>query len=75
MVTTHYAFVFCLWQARCGDRGGQKEESASFLKKRSKKLLFTWVTGFETSAVQMNQKFFARFFSKKRCFLQLSSLT
>jgi hypothetical protein len=45
-----------------------------FLKKapprvRRKSFLLTWATGGETSAVQMSQKFFARFFSKKRYLL------
>jgi hypothetical protein len=39
------------------------------LKKARKNFLLIWATGGETSAVQMNQKFFARFFSKKRYLL------
>jgi hypothetical protein len=43
----------------------KKKASASFLKKRSKKLLLNWAPGGETSTVQINKSFFASFFAKK----------
>jgi flagella basal body P-ring formation protein FlgA len=47
-----------------------KQASASFLKKRSKKLLLNWAEGVFTSAVKVNKVFFASFlFTKKKCFL------
>jgi hypothetical protein len=47
----------------------KKQESASFLKKRSKKLLLNWALGRDTSTAQ-DQKFFgspggAPFFQKR----------
>jgi len=43
----------------------RKEGSASFLKKRSKKLLLNWDCGVFTTAAQFSKSFFATFFSKK----------
>jgi hypothetical protein len=52
----------------------ETEESASFLKKRlpaggSKKLLIPAGLATVGAKCRRNQKFFERFFSKKRCFL------
>jgi hypothetical protein len=46
-----------------GERGRQ-QESTSFLKKRSKKLLGIWATGRETSPAKSNQKVFCALFKK-----------
>jgi NitT/TauT family transport system permease protein len=43
----------------------REEGSASFLKKRSKKLLLNWAGGGETSAVQINKSFLLLFFKKE----------
>jgi hypothetical protein len=45
-----------------------KEESASFLKKRSKKLLIGDIR-VTTGARAIMQKFFGSFFQKRTCFL------
>jgi hypothetical protein len=46
-----------------------KEASASFLKKRSKKLLLHWAGGRETTSVQFSESFLVTFFQKSNCFL------
>jgi hypothetical protein len=43
----------------------QKKASASFLKKRSKKLLLTGGLGDGTATARRTKSFFASFFSKK----------
>jgi len=48
---------------------GSKEEKASFLKKRSKKLFRNWADGAETSTAQF-KKVFAPLFSKSGHFLK-----
>jgi hypothetical protein len=50
------------------------EASASFLKKRSKKLLIPAGLATVRAKCFSEQKFFARFFLKKRCFLCLPIL-
>jgi hypothetical protein len=46
-----------------GSHGGQ--ESSSFLKKRTKKLLFMWAEPIRKSRSKNSQKFFASFFQKE----------
>jgi hypothetical protein len=57
-----------------GDRGGrrgdhgeglEKKGSSSFLKKRTKKLLFDWLTRPERRCALNRQKFFGSFFQKR----------
>jgi hypothetical protein len=48
--------------------------SASFLKKRSKKLLLNWACGYDASTVQRSKSFFASFFSKKEALTCLPCL-
>jgi len=42
------------------------KESASFLKKRSKKLLFIWATGVQNYRLVRKQSFFCFFFVHKK---------
>jgi hypothetical protein len=49
--------------------GWAKQASASFLKKRSKKLLFTGGCGAVMAKSRGAQKFFASFFQKRSAFL------
>jgi hypothetical protein len=46
----------------------QIEGRPSFLKKRSKKLLFSWIRVFEKAYIK-EQKFFGSFFQKRTCLL------
>jgi hypothetical protein len=47
-----------------------KRGSASFLKKRSKKLLLNWVVLVSAPEAQSNQKFLRRFFQKAAAFFR-----
>jgi hypothetical protein len=53
----------------------KKQESSSFLKKRTKKLLRVWAEPLRRGLSQNEQEFFASFFQKRRpylgCALQL----
>jgi hypothetical protein len=44
----------------------QVKGSGSFLKKRTKKLLLVWAEPIQIGRSQINQKFFASFFQKRR---------
>jgi hypothetical protein len=52
-------------------REGGREGSASFLKKRSKKLLLNWAPGVSTNTVQCSESFLVTFFQKSNFFLNL----
>jgi hypothetical protein len=57
-----------MFERRCGWFAWMKKGS-SFLKKSSKKLLRVWPEPLRKGRSQNRQKFFASFFSKKKCFL------
>jgi hypothetical protein len=51
----------------------RQQASASFLKKRSKKLLVIWATGVESTSVQTSKSFLRAFFQKSAaCLLAFS---
>jgi hypothetical protein len=52
-----------------------KEESGSFLKKRTKKLLLVWAEPIRKGRSRNRQKFFASFFQKRRPCLSLLAFT
>jgi hypothetical protein len=50
---------------RVAGKSLSRQASSSFLKKRTKKLLFTAGFGFDGATPRRNKSFFASFFSKK----------
>jgi hypothetical protein len=56
------------------EQEGQAQKSSSFLKKRTKKLLFASVRASHSSSVNQQIKVFCFFFSKKKYFLPCPSL-